>query len=188
MMNPFRTKPITINLEEILMSFEDGNKPMPKIFDDSFTHKFYQMDPNTEDMIPNGRYLVKGMKVLTANPDNKIDLKKFINMSFDIDDRSMHVAQTSNRWCTVSNIGFIGDVVSFIGTYEDGTKMARQAYVIEPWYVKSETMPANILEKLNENSEQSNETMTPNEHIQTPTRNLRRRAELPITTDDSEYN
>jgi len=118
-------------------------------FDDTFTAKFYKMDRATDDIVPNGRHLLDGMNVLIENPAEKFDLNwanvvpKF---AYGIGDENLHWVERANRWCVVSDVEFVGDHVTFIGTYEDGTRAPRNYHVSTAWFVKKDTLPEAVFE------------------------------------------
>ena len=114
-----------------------------------FVDKFYEMDPQFEDLLPDGTYLQDGMVVLVedsfirADPsnDNKYEIER---------------ARETNRWATVSHIkvmkrwehddmgrvlGESSPLVSFVATYGDGTKKKRSYDASYAWIVKLDSMP-----------------------------------------------
>lgn len=107
-----------------------------------FVPQFYQMDPRIEDVIPTSRHLIEGMKVLIESPHSRINTDGITGAA----NRGAigYSALRSNRWCTVSDISFIGDMVNFIGTYDDGSRMTRRHHVGESWIVKADTMPEQL--------------------------------------------
>jgi hypothetical protein len=96
--------------------------------------KFYDMDPKTEDMLPSGRYLANGMKVLIASSNTR-------SRTDDLSVDWVHdAAITNNRWCTVTHLEVINNHTRFVGVYEDGTKRMRVAATTEAWLVKIDSI------------------------------------------------
>lgn len=100
--------------------------------------KFYKMNPETEDMLPNGTHLANGMKVLINDSSQRM------RVGDGMKDWEIDRALTNNQWCTVSNVkvkyhGY-ESVVSFIGTYEDGTKRGRTNSTAYTWLVKLDSI------------------------------------------------
>jgi hypothetical protein len=99
--------------------------------------KYYQMDPETEDMLPNGGAIKNGMVVLIADPNNRFAVKET-----DLDWEMDRILER-NRWATVSHVISDGTTVVFIAEYEDGTKKQRMMGFKSAWLVKKASMPSD---------------------------------------------
>jgi hypothetical protein len=122
---------------------EAVKKPEP-LFPDHFLQcvpKYYNMDPETEDILPNGRHLVDGMKVLIENVEERFRPE---NATKDFEIARL---LERNRWAVVSGFEYSAGhhVISFIATYEDGTKMQRRTSAIHAWLVKLDSFPDVVL-------------------------------------------
>lgn len=106
-----------------------------------YVDRFYEMDPNTEDVLDNATLVVDGMKVLLENP---VDRAEVPGPSATPDEISN--ARMWNRWATVthSKISASPDGAvefSFVAVYEDGTKRKRFSRAKDAWLVKKDTIP-----------------------------------------------
>lgn len=114
-----------------------------------FVDKFYEMDPQFEDLIPEGTQLRDGMIVLLEDSTLRSDPDALLS-KYD-EERMREV----NRWCTVSELTVrrrfdrneMGDVIdeaspliSFIAIYADGTKKKRTYDASYAWIVKLESI------------------------------------------------
>jgi len=100
-----------------------------------FVPKFYEMDPETEDLLPSGKHLANGMVVLLAEPDRRHSI------SGETQDWILDRLRGDNRWCRVSHLTIKGSTtVSFVGTYNDGTKRLREFSIDAPWLVKLDSV------------------------------------------------
>lgn len=104
-----------------------------------FVDKYYEMDPETEDVLDNGSLIADGMMVLIESPTSRETIKE--NMTpFQISE-----ARMSNRWCTVTGskvVGYSsGPMIEFVGIYEDGVKRKRATTVNLAWIVKKDSIP-----------------------------------------------
>lgn len=103
--------------------------------------KYYIMNPETEALIPNGRGLKNGMVVLIEDAEMRIDLSRA-----NLNASDLFRAVQYNRWCEVSNITVEDhgpgkmSVVTFVGTYEDGTQHKRWAGLNKGWLAKKHTL------------------------------------------------
>lgn len=95
-----------------------------------FTPKYYEMDPETEDIIPDGEGLENGMVVLLENENLRVDLS-----TADRSEQKYYMARERNRWCKISDLRISGDMVRFTATYVDDTKRHRSYSLTEPWLV-----------------------------------------------------
>lgn len=110
---------------------------------EKYVPKFYQMDPETEDVFPNGSFLSNGMKVLLEDP------AKRTKVDGDLEDWQEARALEDNRWCVVERLVVLGTQVTFVGVYEDGTKRTRRLEMSNSWIVKIDSIgdAANLATK-----------------------------------------
>jgi hypothetical protein len=99
-----------------------------------FTPKFYRMNPETEELLPNGRHLANGMKVLIESPAHRM------RVSDDLTDWQEDRALENNQWCTIGALEVVGDMIRFIGVYNDGSKRIRTFQAFEAWLVKTDSI------------------------------------------------
>lgn len=103
----------------------------------SLMPKYYKMDPQTDDMLPNGHYLVEGMKVLIGNPDMRDRPESSFGAEWEKDK-----LLTRNRWCTVTYPQVSEkEELTFVGVYEDGTKRQHIVSAHYAWLVKKDSIP-----------------------------------------------
>jgi hypothetical protein len=100
--------------------------------------KYYQMDPETEDLLPNGSSLANGMKVLLADPDERGRPEK-------TEDWELDRALERNRWCTITDLKIKGQLVIFVAVYADGTKRKRKSYLHHSWLVKIDSITDSMV-------------------------------------------
>lgn len=100
----------------------------------NFVDKFYQMDPTTEDLLFEGRSLKNGMIVLIGDSGWREDV------SGELDHQSLELARANNRWALVTNLHVRPSKISFVGLYDDGTKIRRDFQNDYPWLVKISTI------------------------------------------------
>jgi hypothetical protein len=112
--------------------YEEVVKPEPV-----FVDRYYRMNPEEDDLLPNGEALRNGMSVLIEDFRQREEIVPGI--------RGAHLdsALRNSRWCTVANLNVDGENISFIGIYDDGTKMQRLAPAYLAWIVKKETIPVH---------------------------------------------
>lgn len=103
----------------------------------NFEPKYFRMNPETDDMLANGRELAGGMVVLIEDAG----LRRAINDN--LSDAGRYDAEKWNRWCKVYDIHFLdnGDELTFTGLYADGTKRQHQVGVNKAWFVKKASKP-----------------------------------------------
>lgn len=106
---------------------------------EDYVPKFYVMDPKTEDMLPNGRHLVNGMKVLFASPNERGRPEEM----GDEDWKRSRVLKY-NRWCTVTHLSVDDVKTSFIGLYGDGTKVQWTEPMLRAWFVKIDSIEGSL--------------------------------------------
>ena len=114
---------------------------------DIFVDKFYQMDPQFEDLLPTGYELKDGMMVLIEESLIRETTQKYGEAGYEM--YQLDRLRENNRWCTVSHIdidtyydeGSKRSIVTFIATYPDGTKRKRRYSTSYAWIVKLDTIP-----------------------------------------------
>lgn len=99
--------------------------------------KYYVLNPETEDMLPSGRVLKNGMKVLVEDPDRRQRPENFTK-----GDWARDWILVENRWCTVTHFTFTDRNVQFIAVYDDGTKRQRKVPADCAWIVKKDSVKA----------------------------------------------
>lgn len=114
-----------------------------------FVDKYYDMDPQFEDLLPDGTYLQDGMVVLLEDSMLRADPSRAENV------HEIERAKEANRWATVSHVkvtkrwahnehgdalGETSPLVSFVATYGDGTKKKRSYDASYAWIVKLDSM------------------------------------------------
>lgn len=103
-----------------------------------FVPKFYRMNPETDDLLPNGRHLANGMRVL-------VDSSKLrINMDEDLSDWQEDRALEMNRWCTIGALEVHEGGVRFIGVYDDGSKRMRNYGIDQSWLIKIDSIRDSV--------------------------------------------
>jgi hypothetical protein len=110
--------------------------------------KYYTMDQKTEDLVPNGKHLANGMKVLIANPDFRERPEELGNESRRTpSDWLKDKILMRNRWCTVTHVEIAShtNTVQFVGVYDDGTKRQWVMGVGHAWLVKKDSIPDPVL-------------------------------------------
>lgn len=132
--------PDLINSDDYLRKYENVGKPIPSRQISEFVDKYYEMDPETEDVLDNGTLVVDGMKVLIESPDSRAEI-------YDgMDSSEISQARKQNRWATVEhakveNQKYNGPMLSFIAVYDDGVKRQRTRTVNHAWIVKKDSIP-----------------------------------------------
>lgn len=102
--------------------------------------KFYTMDPDTEDLLRDGKYLANGMRVLVESPNDRGRPEEAEEKDW-MKDRVLE----RNRWCTVSNLESRGNLIRFVAIYDDGTKRLRMSSFSSAWLVKIDSIPDPVL-------------------------------------------
>lgn len=111
-----------------------------------YVDKFYQMDPQTDDLI-RGSNLQKGMKVLIESYGHRMPIIDGIPKGASSKEVSRFQADKFNRWCTVSELKMSKHMASFIGIYDDGTKITFDDSPSCGWYVKKNSIPPIQIEE-----------------------------------------
>lgn len=99
--------------------------------------KFFIMDPETDDLLPNANHLMNGMIVLIEDSSVRIDTSKVLA------DWEEERADERNFWCRVSYLDHNGpydNTSSFIAEYHDGTKKKRTYNKSHAWFVKKDSI------------------------------------------------
>jgi len=112
-----------------------GGKTPAEIQTEGLVDAFYEMDPETEDVLSNGTLIVDGMKVLIESPSNRTIVHD------QLSDAGLYEARRDNSWCKVENSAIEGAYVAFVGVYEDGVKRKRMVLKSEAWVVKKDSIP-----------------------------------------------
>jgi hypothetical protein len=101
--------------------------------------RYYEMDPETEDVLHNGTLVIDGMKVLIEAVDLKVDIAE------DMTEFANHTARKTNRWATVTESKIVdykdGPHLAFVGVYDDGVKRKISYPVDYAWFVKKDSIP-----------------------------------------------
>lgn len=112
-----------------------GGKIPFEIQSSQFVDKYYEMDPETEDLLDNGTLVVDGMEVLVESPS----LREEIHDRMSAADISK--ARMKNRWATVENSKIRDGILSFVALYEDGIKRKVVQQSDLAWLVKKDSIP-----------------------------------------------
>ena len=106
-----------------------------------FVDKFYEMDPQFEDLLPDGSYLKEGMVVLLEDSMFRADSERVEANPYEAEKM-----REANRWCRVTHLE-IGNrydpnpLIKFIAVYGDGVKKKRVYNVSFAWIVKIDSIP-----------------------------------------------
>lgn len=99
-----------------------------------FVSKYFEMDPETDDLLFDGTLLEVGMRVLIEADSKRAPIHE--GKPFNDHDR----ARKYNRWVTVSEFRRYGLEIAFIGIFDDGTKKKFAEDFMYAWYVKKDSM------------------------------------------------
>jgi hypothetical protein len=121
-------------LNAVIVKYNNDLKPD---FDTSLmVPKHYLMNPETDEVVPNGFKLLNGMSVLIENPTSRVD-PKAINGYGDY-----NLTLERNCWCEVSHLTiWNNERVTFVGIYENGVKIHRDEPVKAAWLVWIDSIP-----------------------------------------------
>lgn len=102
----------------------------------TYVSRFYEMDPEVDDLLPDGTYLRDGMHVLLEDSWMRGDADRAGCNVFE-DER----LREANRWCEVSHLTIqprpdAMPLVSFVAIYPDGTKKKRRYDASYAWLVR----------------------------------------------------
>lgn len=100
-----------------------------------FVPKYYEMDPATEDLLFDGRYLQDGMVILMGEPSVRAEILE------QMEDEEIEIAKRFNRWMSISHVTWFGNSVAFLAHFPDGTKKKIVTGVHMPWLVKIDSLP-----------------------------------------------
>lgn len=100
-----------------------------------YVDKYYEMDPESEDLLDNGSLVIDGMKVLIEDPDFRQNIYDGMT-ALEISN-----ARMTNRWATVEKAKLLGDRLSFVGVYDDGIKRKVVREIALAWLVKKDSIP-----------------------------------------------
>ena len=95
-----------------------------------YLDKYYEMDPNTDDLLFDGTLLRNDMIVVVGDEQFRGDTTAEMTPS------NAERIKMFNRWCMVSNLVVGREQIAFIATYDDGTKRKIVCDVRWPWLVK----------------------------------------------------
>jgi hypothetical protein len=116
-----------------------------------YMDKHYAMNPEFDDLLPEGTDLKDGMIVLLEDSMMRGDVDRATRDKYEFE----RVSEV-NQWCTVSNIKITqrwerddmgrvlsegSPLVSFIATYPDGVKRKRTYDASYAWLVKKASIP-----------------------------------------------
>lgn len=103
-----------------------------------FTPQVYFMNPETDDVLPDGTHLKEGMIVLIEYDNHREDTKAE-NVWTPLERKR---AMRYNRWCLVTNVELLPEagMVRFVAVYADGFKAQRTHSVEAAWLVKLESL------------------------------------------------
>lgn len=101
-----------------------------------FVTKFYQMNPDEDELFLGSSRLENGMKVLCEKDSERMRPEE------PLTDWQLAQALERNRWCVISDLQNISGKIRFVGVYEDGTKRIRAYQAEESWYVKKNSIDA----------------------------------------------
>lgn len=136
--SPDRIDEIVEDCTTRIMNDVFGEKSRAEIQAAEYTPAYYDMDPETEDLLDNGTLVVDGMKVLVEDHSFRADIHDAML------EASKAIARKNNRWCVVSNAKVINEAtdtfLSFVGIYDDGTKRKWYVSTREAWFVKKDTI------------------------------------------------
>lgn len=107
-----------------------------------FEQKYRDMQPETEDLLIDGRHLQNGMVVLIEAASIRADMS-IVASTILSNPADLNRAKVFNRWCEVSDVKIDNafGVVSFVATYPDGTKRKRNEPIDLAWFVKLDSLP-----------------------------------------------
>jgi hypothetical protein len=107
-----------------------------------FVEKYYQMDPAEEDLLFDGTELRDGMIVLIE--DDRYREGGTADRHEKLRGESLKQLNKYNRWAMVEHLRLVGNVVEFIGVFEDGRKAKFSHEAEVAWYVKNHSIPGEI--------------------------------------------
>lgn len=105
-----------------------------------FVPQYFEMDPASDDLLFDGTKLRNNMVVLVEEDNFRYSLEKFAAGALNELDRAQMLRY--QRWAMVSDVVINMQNVSFIATYNDGSKRKINITTECGWYVKKESMSA----------------------------------------------
>ena len=109
-------------------------------WDGEFVPQYYEMDPETEDVLANANMVLEDMVVLVEDPACRQEIHEGLQA------HEVSRARMWNRWSTVtfpeirtSERGT--DIFSFVAVYDDGTKRKISCGASVGWIVKLDSVP-----------------------------------------------
>lgn len=113
---------------------------------DLFVSRFYEMQPATDELLPNGRNLTDGMCVLIDDQNLRQSLNVLMHPDNTMYEEILYKARESNRWCIVSELEILDhlnfQVVVFTACYPDGLRRQRIVPLEKAWLVKADSIPS----------------------------------------------
>lgn len=97
----------------------------------------YQIDTETEFRCSGSR-LKDGLRVLILDQGSKLNLAKLMRENGP-HPADLQKALRYNRWCTINDVQYFSDQVTFLATYEDGTMMQMTMPQYMSWIVKKDS-------------------------------------------------
>lgn len=149
-----------------------------------FVGRYYDMNPETEDLLPNGTLLKPGMIVLIENPSIRQELSD-IPLLEEFGRSRMDRIRMFNRWGTVQHVVEEDRRVFVTVEYVDGTKRILKTGLNEGWYVKKDSLPKEIVVNLSDKPGTDDEETITFEQLGTGVRVTVPKSE--ITPDNPHY-
>lgn len=118
-------------------------------FNNELMPKYYEPNPETDQVLGNGQKLRDGMIVLPGASMLRVDIEDLdenVNIfSRSEQERRKEHARTRNRWARVSDLEYdvVNHVTSFLATYADGTTFKHAFGSSWPWIVKKSSIPGS---------------------------------------------
>ena len=122
-----------------------------------FVDKFYEMNPETDDLLAEGTELENGMIVLLEDSLMREDPERVDSTALGTRYQQERLREV-NRWCEVMNFKVqrrfehddmgsvlteVDPLVEFVALYSDGTKKKRRYAASYAWIVKKDSIPGN---------------------------------------------
>jgi len=100
----------------------------------TFLDRFFRMNPKTDDLLFDGTYLRDGMTVLVGDASQRMEITD------DMDVYHRDQAELTNAWYTITHVMTNQKYVTFLATYEDGSKRKVTFPLGVPWLVRLNTL------------------------------------------------
>jgi hypothetical protein len=125
------------------------NEPQKTIDLSEFIEQYYEMVPETEDVMPSGEDLEEGMRVVVEDPTsrkNLDELRYHIERGTAFSPALLATARMTNRWCEVTDVAIWDDegYITFVGVYDDGVKRQRKHPIDTAWIVKKDSIDQSL--------------------------------------------